>query len=76
MAPYFRGCLRVVIELHTLHTRDFVKIADDDEEGDVELFDESSLRENGLLSAPESRSCDPKRLKLVESCSTGFRRID
>jgi hypothetical protein len=74
IAPYLRGCFRVVMELQTLHTRDFVKIAVD-EEG-VELVDESSFRENGLLCAFESRSCDPKRLKFVESCSTGFRRID
>ena len=74
IAPYFRGCLRVVIELHTTHTRDFVKIADDRFE-DEELG-ELSLRENGLLIRFESLSCDPNILKFVESCNTGFLRID
>jgi len=73
IAPYFLGCLRVVMELHTTHTRDFVKIADDrfDEE-----LGELSLRENGLLIKFESLSCDPNILKFVESCNTGFLRID
>jgi hypothetical protein len=61
------------MELHTTHTRDFVKIADDrfDEE-----LGELSLRENGLLIRFESLSCDPNILKFVESCNTGFLRID
>lgn len=73
IAPYFLGCLRVVIELHTTHTRDFVKIADDRFE---EELGELSLRENGLLIKFVSLSCDPNILKFVESCNTGFLRID
>lgn len=74
IAPYFFGCLRVVIELQTSHAGDFVNI-DDVKLDDVE-FGELSLSENGLLIKLESLSCDPNRLKLVESCSTGFLRID
>lgn len=45
---------------------------------DDEWFaDEFSLRENGLLMELVSRSCGlPNRPKVVESCRTGFRRID
>lgn len=71
-APYFLGCLRVVIELQTWHTSDVVKI--DEERFELE---ELRLSENGLLIVPGSRSWGlPKRPKVVESWSTGLRRIE
>lgn len=72
-APYFLGCFRVVIELHTWHTREVVKI---DEER-FEALDELSLSENGLLIAFESRSWElPNSPKLEESWRTGLRRME
>jgi hypothetical protein len=67
IAPYFLGCFRVVIELHTLHARDFVNIEDE------AIFDggEESCNEKGLLIALFASRCscggDPKRLKVEES---------
>lgn len=66
-APYLRGCLRVVMELHTKHTNEVVKIEEAFRLGD------SSFKENGLLIGVISRA--PKDPKL-ENCSIGFRRID
>lgn len=45
---------------------------------DEERFDdEFRFSENGLLTTDASRSCGvPKIPKVVESCSTGLRRID
>lgn len=45
---------------------------DDDER----FADELSLRENGLLMELLSRSCGLPNSPKVESCRTGFRRID
>jgi hypothetical protein len=42
---------------------------------DEERFVELSLRENGLFIVPASFGL-PKRPNVVESCSTGLRRID
>lgn len=61
-APYFRGLDGFVIESHTLHTSDVVKMDDE-----FVLDGELRLRENGLLIALESRSCELPKLPKVES---------